>query len=125
MRAERFGSYSIVETFAGISCLSRLKSMIRYIRLCPPPRHQEGHPPFVVRRADPRSGSTLHVALLPVRAPPHMAPLPLDVSVRDTRPDAGDLRAEQLLDRVLDLDLVGAWRHVEDDGPAGLAADRR
>ena len=31
--AERFGSYSIVETFAGMSNLFRLKSMIRYIRL--------------------------------------------------------------------------------------------
>ena len=29
MRAERFGSYSIVETFAGMSRLSRLKSMTR------------------------------------------------------------------------------------------------
>ena len=28
MRADRFGSYSIVATFAGMSCLSRLKSMI-------------------------------------------------------------------------------------------------
>ncbi len=29
MRAERFGSYSIVATFAGMSRLSRLKSMMR------------------------------------------------------------------------------------------------
>src|SRR5947208_12852745 len=41
MRADRFGSYSIVDTFAGMSCLSRLKSMARYIRLWPPPRHHD------------------------------------------------------------------------------------
>ena len=29
MRAVRFGSYSIVATFAGMSCLSRRKSMMR------------------------------------------------------------------------------------------------
>jgi hypothetical protein len=29
IRADRFGSYSMVETFAGISRLSRLKSMMR------------------------------------------------------------------------------------------------
>jgi hypothetical protein len=34
IRAERFGSYSIVATFAGMSCLSRLKSMMRYSSAC-------------------------------------------------------------------------------------------
>ncbi len=29
MRADRFGSYSIVVTLAGMPCLSRLKSMMR------------------------------------------------------------------------------------------------
>ena len=36
-----------------------------------------------------------------------------------------DLRAEQLLDGALDLDLVRAGRHLEDDRPAVLAQDRR
>ncbi len=41
MRDERFGSYSIDATFAGISCLSRLKSISRNRFLWPPPRHQD------------------------------------------------------------------------------------
>src|SRR5215218_82079 len=49
MRAERFGSYSTVATFAGMSRLSRLKSMMRYIRLWPPPRHQEVRCPWLLR----------------------------------------------------------------------------
>ena len=40
MRAERFGSYSIEATVAGTPNLSRLKSMTRSLRLCPPPRCQ-------------------------------------------------------------------------------------
>ncbi len=40
MRAERFGSYSIVEIVPGTPCLFRLKSMTRYWRLCPPPRRR-------------------------------------------------------------------------------------
>src|ERR1035437_1700939 len=39
MWADRFGSYSIEATFAGISCLSRLKSIVRERFLCPPTRH--------------------------------------------------------------------------------------
>src|SRR6185436_541153 len=38
MFAVRFGSYSMVSTFPGTSCLSRRKSITRYRRLCPPPR---------------------------------------------------------------------------------------
>ena len=38
-------------TFAGMSSLSRLKSMMRYIRLCPPPRHQDVSCPCVVAAA--------------------------------------------------------------------------
>src|SRR6185503_5751270 len=58
MRAERFGSYSIVETRAGMSRLSRLKSMMRYLRLWPPPRHQDVSSPWLLRPPDLRSGST-------------------------------------------------------------------
>ena len=60
MRAERFGSYSIVATFAGMSRLSRLKSMMRYIRLWPPPRHHDVssprllRPPVLLQRLDQR-----------------------------------------------------------------------
>ena len=58
MRAERFGSYSIVETFAGMSRLSRLKSMMRYIRLWPPPRHHDVSSPRLLRPPERCSGST-------------------------------------------------------------------
>src|SRR5467141_2537027 len=58
MRAERLGSYSIVDTFAGISRLSRLKSMMRYIRLWPPPRHQDVNCPTLLRPPVLCSGST-------------------------------------------------------------------
>src|SRR5262245_5285195 len=58
MRAERFGSYSIVDTVAGMSRLSRLKSMMRYIRLWPPPRHDDVSCPRLLRPPDSCSGST-------------------------------------------------------------------
>ena len=38
MYADRFGSYSIAATRAGIPSLRRLKSILRYSRLAPPPR---------------------------------------------------------------------------------------
>src|SRR3954447_12220773 len=38
MYAERLGSYSIAATFAGTPSLRRLKSILRYRRLAPPPR---------------------------------------------------------------------------------------
>src|SRR6476620_8716187 len=40
MRAELLGSYSIDTTVAGTPLLSRLKSIARSLRLCPPPRCQ-------------------------------------------------------------------------------------
>src|SRR6266576_3560639 len=58
MRADRFGSYSIVATFAGMSRLSRLKSMMRYIRLWPPPRHHDVRWPWLLRPPVLLSGST-------------------------------------------------------------------
>ena len=58
MRALRLGSYSIVETFAGMSRLSRLKSMSRYIRLWPPPRHHTVSSPRLFRPPERCSGST-------------------------------------------------------------------
>src|SRR5919201_585463 len=58
MRADRFGSYSIVDTVAGMSRLSRLKSMMRYIRLWPPPRHHDVRWPRLLRPPDSCSGST-------------------------------------------------------------------
>ncbi len=57
MRDDRFGSYSTVTTFPGMSRLSRLKSMTRYIRLWPPPRHQTVSSPRLLRPPDLRSGS--------------------------------------------------------------------
>src|SRR5205807_8810350 len=58
MRDDRFGSYSMVATFAGISRLSRLKSMMRYIRLWPPPRHHDVSVPALLRPPERWSGST-------------------------------------------------------------------
>src|SRR5688500_4128516 len=52
MRAERFGSYSIVDTLPGMPALSRLKSMTRYSRLWPPPRHQMVCSPVLLRPPD-------------------------------------------------------------------------
>src|SRR2546426_6790803 len=176
MRAERFGSYSIVETLAGMSRLSRLKSMMRYIRLCPPPRHHDVSSPWLLRPPVRWFGSTsglcgslvvisskvwtvwkrwpgdvglnlrigiktllcafeelrhffafaqLHVGLLPVRAAAGKAPLSLHLAVRDARPDAVHLGAEQLLDGPLDLHLVRARRDLKHDRPAVFAQDRR
>src|SRR5689334_19869813 len=49
MRAERFGSYSMVATVPCTPYLSRRKSMIRYIRLLPPPRNREVIRPLAFR----------------------------------------------------------------------------
>src|SRR5512146_2372757 len=49
MRALRFGSYSISATCPGIPNLLRLKSMIRYWRLCPPPRCRDVRCPWLLR----------------------------------------------------------------------------
>src|ERR671921_1670775 len=52
MYAERFGSYSIAATFAGTPSLRRLKSILRYRRLAPPPRWREVLRPFELRPPD-------------------------------------------------------------------------
>src|SRR3712207_9251615 len=52
MCAERFGSYSIAATFAGTPSLRRLKSILRYLRLAPPPRWREVMRPCVLRPPD-------------------------------------------------------------------------
>src|SRR6185312_13908324 len=49
MYAERFGSYSIAATLAGIPSLRRLKSILRYRRLAPPPRWREVLRPCALR----------------------------------------------------------------------------
>ena len=49
MRADRFGSYSIDATRAGMSRLSRRKSMARASRLCPPPRCRTVRCPLLLR----------------------------------------------------------------------------
>src|SRR5919107_5044970 len=55
MYAERLGSYSIAATFAGTPSLVRLKSILRYRRLAPPPRWRAVlrpralRPPLLVR----------------------------------------------------------------------------
>jgi hypothetical protein len=57
MRAERFGSYSMVDTVPVMSFLSRLKSITRYTRLWPPPRHHDVTSPRLLRPPDFLSGS--------------------------------------------------------------------
>src|SRR3954447_3427473 len=52
MYAERFGSYSIDATLAGIPSLVRLKSILRYSRLAPPPRWRAVLRPFALRPPD-------------------------------------------------------------------------
>src|SRR3954462_3821760 len=52
MYAERLGSYSIAATRAGTPSLRRLKSILRYSRLAPPPRWREVLRPCVLRPPD-------------------------------------------------------------------------
>src|SRR5947209_13509378 len=52
MYAERLGSYSIWATFAGTPSLRRLKSILRYSRLAPPPRWREVLRPYALRPPD-------------------------------------------------------------------------
>jgi large subunit ribosomal protein L2 len=58
VRAERFGSYSMCATFAGTPSLRRLKSILRYSRLAPPPRWREVLRPCALRPPDFLSPST-------------------------------------------------------------------
>jgi len=57
MRAVRFGSYSIAATVAGTSSLPRLKSMMRYRRLWPPPMRREVIRPRLLRPPVRRIGA--------------------------------------------------------------------
>src|SRR5262249_35116465 len=52
MYAERFGSYSIDATRAGTPSLRRLKSILRYRRLAPPPRWRAVLRPRALRPPD-------------------------------------------------------------------------
>src|SRR5256885_2498793 len=52
MYAERFGSYSIAATRAGTPSLVRLKSILRYSRLAPPPRWRAVLRPSELRPPD-------------------------------------------------------------------------
>src|SRR5215210_3083056 len=52
MWAERFGSYSIAATFAGTPSFVRLKSILRYRRLAPPPRWRAVLRPRALRPPD-------------------------------------------------------------------------
>src|SRR6478735_10208454 len=52
MYAVRFGSYSMAATFAGTPSLVRLKSILRYRRLAPPPRCRAVLRPSALRPPD-------------------------------------------------------------------------
>src|SRR5215472_4826151 len=51
MRAVRLGSYSMVATFPGTPTLSRLKSILRYVRRPSPPRWRTVIRPWLLRPA--------------------------------------------------------------------------
>src|SRR5919204_6935652 len=57
IRALRFGSYSMAITRPGTPILLRFQSMIRYSRLCPPPRWRVVIRPLLLRPAVFFSGS--------------------------------------------------------------------
>src|SRR3982751_5890735 len=52
MYAVRLGSYSIAATFAGMPSRRRLKSILRYRRLAPPPRWRDVLRPLALRPPD-------------------------------------------------------------------------
>src|SRR3954454_9661588 len=58
MRAERFGSYSMEVTVAGMPVFSRLKSITRYCCLCPPPMKREVVSPELRRPPERFFGSS-------------------------------------------------------------------
>src|SRR5690349_23866125 len=58
MREVRFGSYSMLATFARMPNLFRRKSIRRYWRLCPPPCQRLVMWPLLLRPPVRRSGST-------------------------------------------------------------------
>src|SRR5688500_20350353 len=60
----------------------------------------------------------LHVRLLPVRPAADVAPLALHLSVRQRCAHAFELRAEQLLDGALDIDIVRVPGNLEHESPA-------
>jgi hypothetical protein len=66
----------------------------------------------------------LHIRLLPVIAAPDIAALALQLPLRVGGSDLGHLGAEQLLNRLLDLNLVGGARDFEDHRAAILAEGR-
>src|SRR5580700_3627491 len=71
------------------------------------------------------AGAQLDERLLPVGPPSREAALALDLAVRDARPDARDLGAEEQFHGMLDLELVGVRRHMKNDRPSVFTQDRR
>src|SRR5262245_49019749 len=63
--------------------------------------------------------------LLPIRPLAGAAPLALELAVADLRAHVRDLRAEQLLDGLLDVDFRGPDRDLEHDHRRDLARHRR
>src|SRR5919199_757997 len=122
MRAERLGSYSMVATRAGTPSLSRLKSMRRYRRLCPPPRRpgEVGlylliaivlHRPEEIFDALP--ACERHDGLLPGGRIAAACPGALFFGPHGHRIDRSNVDPKALLDRLLDLRLGGLARHPE------------
>ena len=85
MRAERFGSYSMDATLAGMSRLSRLKSITRHWRRLPPPRCRTVMRPWVLRppdfRSDTFSARTGLVVVISSKVAPVMPRRPGDVGL--------------------------------------------
>src|SRR6185312_6057484 len=77
MNALRFGSYSSRSTVAGTSNFRRLKSIVRYACLCPPPRNRLVIRPWLLRPPEllcpsvrPLTGLPFHNSLLSIRTVP-------------------------------------------------------
>src|SRR5262245_13389987 len=124
MRHVRLGSYSIAATLAVTPSLLRLKSMMRYCCLCPPPRWRDVLRPWAWRPADfglgPSSDFSGRFAVISAKSEtvwkrrPGLVGLrvrmPMTTSVLEQRDLARGERDDGVLDVGLGADPVGAPR---------------
>src|SRR5574338_372256 len=140
MRAVRFGSYSMAATLAGTPSFSRRQSMMRYRRLWPPPTWRVVMWPCALRppvrfigRVSFFSGFALvisaksetvlwrYVGLLPVVPAADVAAVALVLPARYGGAHVEHVNVEQLLRRLLHLDLGRVAVDLEGERVARLA----